>query len=99
MWGADSPSLDFSERPLLGSKAPVCCQPLPVYPGERTSSEPVGMSQKCHNRPHAPRGHGLPEICRTGSVEHHLRRERSSAGGSSNLIRSARQRYKECWPR
>jgi hypothetical protein len=23
---------------------------LPVYPDERTSSEPVGMSQRCHYR-------------------------------------------------
>ena len=27
---------------------------LPVYPDERTSSEPVGMSQRCHKPTHAP---------------------------------------------
>jgi hypothetical protein len=27
---------------------------LPVYPDQRTFSEPVGMSQRCHKRTHAP---------------------------------------------
>jgi hypothetical protein len=27
---------------------------LPVYPDKQTFLEPVGMSQKCHNRTHAP---------------------------------------------
>src|SRR6266704_5995178 len=34
-------------------------------------------------------------ICRTGLVEHHLRREHASAGRSSDLIKSARRRYEE----
>jgi hypothetical protein len=49
-------------------------QPLPVSPDERTSSELVGMSQRCHYRAHAvqqwrrhvaafPRGRDAGEKC------------------------------------
>jgi hypothetical protein len=35
---------------------------IPVHPAKRTFPEPVGMSQRCHNRTHAPRGQGLPDL-------------------------------------
>jgi hypothetical protein len=35
---------------------------IPVHPAKRTFPESVGMSQRCHNRTHAPRGQGLPDL-------------------------------------
>src|SRR2546430_8124853 len=50
---ATAPHLDSTKRVIL-----TVCRSLPVFPDERTISEPVCMSQRCHVQTHASQQSG-----------------------------------------
>jgi len=52
---------------------------LPVFPHEQTSAAPVGMSQRCHNRTHAPQQTARYSITSSASCKNDSRSERPRA--------------------